>query len=311
MNKKVLITGISGFIGQYLWLTRPEGVLLSGTCRQPDNRIQNFFEKPVSNQADVLPYDLLRDPAAQLKEQHPDIIIHAAAMANLGMCEKEPELAARVNAKATEQLAVWSADRGIRLIFLSTDIVFKGDHPPYTEDSRPDPVNVYGKTKLAAESALTDIMKDYATIRIALGLGRGLGKTSNFMDWFLQRLDHKTEIPLFYDEIRTPTAVMYLAEAIWKISLGNETGVFHAAGADSLSRYELGLSMCELLGRGHDLIKPVSIMSMADYRRPVDVSLKSVRTVNGESLSIPGIRQVLNETLKKQSGMGMQTKDVK
>ncbi len=311
MNKKVLITGISGFIGQYLWLTRPNGVLLSGTCRAPDEWALNFFGKSLLDQPNVLSYDLLRDPVSQLEKQHPDIIIHAAAMANLGMCEKEPELAARVNSGATEKLAVWSADRGIRLIFLSTDIVFKGDHPPYTEDSHPDPVNIYGKTKHEAEKAVTTLMNDFAIVRIALGLGRGLGTTTNFIDWFLNRLDQKIEIPLFYDEIRTPTAVRYLADTIWKIALGEETGVFHASGADSLSRQELGLSICESLGRGRELIKPVSIMSMADYRRPADVSLKSVRSVDGKVLFIPGIRQVLNETLKKHNGMGMQAEDVK
>ena len=291
--KRVLITGGSGYIGQYLLRHCPETVKAAVTIRNEQKwlSVENNYFFPSH------PLLLEKEIAPQIADKPFDIIIHTAAAASLAFCEKDPLLANRLNGEAVAELAKYCSQRGIRLFYLSTDIVFKGDAAPYAEDDQPEPVNVYGRSKLAGEIAVREFAQDYAVGRIALTLGRGLGQAGNFIDWFLRRLDKGLEIPLFVDEIRTPAAVSFLAKEIWRLALSEEQGVFHLAGEESLSRFELGRKICAYLGRGEHLLKAISVADMKDYERPLDVSLASRRGLQNEKILIPGISRLLNTLL--------------
>lgn len=290
----VLITGINGFIGQHLAEQRPPELSLHGTIRSmagwPGHKIFSDIQPCVLN--------LTEEIDAQLPDLQPDLVIHTAAMAALAACQADADLARRVNSTATRQLARWSARNGSRFIYLSTDIVFRGDNPPYNEESKPDPVNVYGQTKLDGEHAVIQNHAHYAILRISLSLGRGRFGKSNFIDWFLERLENEREIPLFSDEIRTPTSVVPLTRKIWDIALDRTAqGIFHLCGASALDRLSLGGLLCDRMGRGHELLRPVSLKEMKDYPRPVDVSLVSTRRAAGRSLRMDGIEKYLAQIL--------------
>ncbi len=286
----VLITGITGYISQYLLKNRPSNVQIIGTARKPLNLpdIQTFLldlNKSLFPQLDSLPF-------------LPDVVLHTAAMSGLGACEKNPEMAERVNGSAIRELARWCAKNGVRLIYFSSDIVFKGDRPPYDESSQPDPINVYGRTKWQGELAVQETLNDFAIGRIALALAPGLNGTRNFIDWFLERLSNKQEIPLFTDEIRTPTFTPELAKHFWQLALSKETGIFHVCGAQAIDRYRLGRALCDALGQGHDLLKPISLSQMTDYPRPVDVSLVSTKKLDNQPFKIPSILNFISELTK-------------
>ena len=289
-QKTVLITGISGYVSQYLLRFKPENVRVLGTARRP---------WPVTKQENIAVYnlDLTRDVLPQLEQIDlpVDIVLHTAAVSNLGQCQSNPELARRVNAQATAELARWCKNRHIRLIYFSTDIVFKGDHPPYDEQAQPEPINMYGQTKWEGEIAVQKSAADFAIGRIALGLGRGLNGTRNFVDWFLERLKNRQPLTLFTDEIRTATYAAELAKRFWQLALSRETGIFHVCGAQALDRFSLGKAFCDYLGKGHDLLTPISLQDMKDYPRPADVSLISTRTVNGQPFVIPSILEFTAE----------------
>ncbi len=289
-RKTVLITGISGYVSQYLLRFVPQNVRVLGSARRP-------WAPARKAGIPVYPLDLTRDVLVQLEQIDVpvDVVLHTAALSNLGQCQNKPELAHRVNVQATAELALWCKERNARLIYFSTDIVFKGDTPPYDEQAQPDPVNVYGQTKWEGEIAVQESGADFAIGRIALGLGRGLNGTRNFVDWFLQRLRNGQALTLFKDEIRTATYVAELAKAFWRLALTNEGGIFHVCGAQPLDRFTLGKAFCDYLGRGHDLLQPVSLGDMTDYPRPADVSLLSTRTVDGKPFEIPSILHFLPE----------------
>jgi dTDP-4-dehydrorhamnose reductase len=128
-------------------------------------------------------------------------------------------------------------------------------------------------------------------------MGRGLGPTRNFVDWFLDRLHKKQEIPLFQDEIRTATFVEPLADMLWQIALSSEQGIFHLCGEQAVNRYELGRMFCDHLGYGHEQLKAISLNDMTDCRRPVDVSQVSTRQINGIDLRITGIGKWIPDIL--------------
>ena len=291
--KRVLITGIYGYISQYLLRFKPNNVEVYGTARRQ-------YDRPLPHVKTLFSLDLFQDVQQQLDSINEpiDVIIHTAAESKLAVCEKQPELALRVNARATGELAAWCQLNKVRLIYLSTDIVFKGDKPPYDENSSPDPINQYGYSKWQGELAVQETLNDFAIGRIALALAPGLNGTQNFIDWFLNRLNHNETIPLFKDEIRTPTYTAELAKNFWRLALSNEKGIFHICGGQPLDRYTLGKALCDVLGRGHELLKPVSLNDMTDYPRPVDVSLKSTRTIDGRPLKIASILNCLTRIIK-------------
>jgi len=291
--KKVLITGGSGFIAQYLLYTLPENVSVSVTFRDENKWNNNSWAGTVP----AFPLILNKDIKRQLHDERFDIVIHAAAMSSLGECEKNPALAEQINTAASAETAQWCAAAGSRMIYLSTDIVFNGGNPPYKETDNPDPVNVYGRTKMQAENEVSRLADDYAVVRIALAMGRGMGGPQNFIDWFMSRIQNGEEITLFQDEIRTPSAVTYLAREIWRTALSNEQGIFHLGGGESLNRFELGLQICRKLGGGSHLLKPISLKDMTDYARPVDVSLVSKRLIDNKKIDIPPVTAVLDNVL--------------
>lgn len=292
---RILISGLNGYLGQYLLACQPPSIELAGTIRpQSILQIPSFLSG-----LELVKLSLEEEIEAQFQDITTDILIHTAALANLAVCENAPKLAEKVNSQASGALARWCAKRRIRMIYLSTDIVFDGEHPPYSEDDLARPVNVYGKTKWLGEKAIQEELSDFVIIRISLALGPGRGGRRNFVDWFMDKINSKQEIPLFYDEIRTPTAVRILAEKIWQIALSTVTGTFHLCGERSIDRYELGRIICQKLGQGLDLLRPISVKTMNDYPRPVDVSLKSDRLFQGQPLKIAGIDDLIDDILPR------------
>ena len=295
MTKRILITGVSGFIGQYVLREKPAGVQIVGAIRNAERWISSPFYETIP----LISLDLAEHVAAQLKYQHFDVVIHAAAMAGLGACQADAQTAERVNALATAELARWCAVHNCRMIYLSTDIVFAGDRAPYSEKDTPRPINVYGQSKWHGEQAVQAELRDYVIARIALSLGRGLGLSRNFLDWILERLKNGRSIPLFSDEIRTPTAVFALSRRIWQIALSSATGIFHLSGNQRMDRLSLGRLICRKTGINEQLLEPISIKDITGYPRPMDVSLKSTRRLNGRSLQLQGIASYMDALLKK------------
>jgi len=256
---RVLITGVNGYVAWHLLQTLPAGVELWGTLR-PGRKNQYRFP--------VISLDLQKEVAPALRDVDVDAVIHTAAISSLAQCEQEPQKAMRINGEATAELADWCAEKKAHLVYLSTDIVFDGEHAPYAPDDSPAPINVYGKSKYAGELAV----REGAVVRLALLLGRSPHK-KNFVDWFLERAENNLDIPLFYDEVRTPVPTMAAARKIWEITLARKKGRFHLAGKNRYNRLELGQALCAEYGLRDVRLKPVSLKKAA-IPRPRDVRLK-------------------------------------
>ena len=147
--KKILITGISGFIGNYLHKYKPDNIQLIGTY---------FKNKPVLFETEICELNLMRvDDFIKNNIQKFDIVIHCAAESSLVECEKNQERAYILNSEATEKLVSWSFKQKSKFLFLSTDIVFDGNKGEYSETDNPQPINVYGQSKLEAEQKILKV----------------------------------------------------------------------------------------------------------------------------------------------------------
>ena len=135
----------------------------------------------------------------------PEVVVHTAAMGDVDACERHPEVAHRVNTQGTEAIARAAVAVGARLISISTDQVYDGVKGQYDEADVPQPLMVYGRSKLEGERRAAAICPPTVILRLALMYGWGSSSRLNFVDWLVQRLRAGQEVPLFTDQVPYPT----------------------------------------------------------------------------------------------------------
>lgn len=272
-KKRLLFTGISGFFGWHFSKNLPEKWEVHGVA----NRHPGDVSGVQLHRIDLTRY---RDVKAAMKEIRPDAVIHAAAMANPNRCEQYPVESYAINVEATRQLAGLCADIDITFLFTSTDLVFDGDHPPYSEDDEPDPINVYGEHKARAEELVRGEHPDALIVRLPLMFGDPGPVAQNFYAQMVQKLAHGDPISLFADEYRSMISGEVAIRGMVQM-LGNTGGILHLAGTERVSRYEFGVLLAEALGASTGYLARISQadISMA-AARPRDVTLVSHRAAD-------------------------------
>jgi dTDP-4-dehydrorhamnose reductase len=200
-------------------------------------------------------------------------------MANPDECERDTELARRVNVEAVRILARLCARAKVRLVHFSTDLVFDGEKGWYSEDDAARPLSVYGRGKLESEEAALGLCPGSVVLRVSNCYGRPLGPRTCFLDHLQASLAAERAVPAFTDQWRTSTAADQLPEVVRRIlSNADLGGVFHWGGADRTTRYETALAFCHVMGYDERLIYPARAAEKSFFApRPRDSSLDSSR----------------------------------
>jgi dTDP-4-dehydrorhamnose reductase len=271
-TKRILVTGVSGFLGRYVAVALRDRHTVLGTYRS----------QPVALDSCVLTrLDLAETAAvrATCLEFGPDAVVHTAALSDVDACERHPEAAHRVNVQGTEAIARAAAAAGARFIYISTDQVYDGAKSYYDEADMPQPLMVYGRTKVEGERRAAAACPDAVILRLALMFGWGTVTRLNFVDWLVQRLRAGLEVPLFIDQYRTPLYVVQAAEAIARLIEAPEVhGTFNLGGGERLNRYAFGLTLCGVFGLPRAGLKPIEMSATAGLAaRPRDCSLNSAK----------------------------------
>jgi dTDP-4-dehydrorhamnose reductase len=257
--KRILITGSNGLLGQKVvdLFTRCGGYALLLTSK----REHSVFK------GDAFPYvslDLSNRTAVRkvVDEFEPEIIINTAAMTDVDKCETERALAWKANVSSVENLVVSGKLVGAHLIHISTDYVFDGKNGPYAEDARPNPINYYGRTKLAAENVILTNEITHTIVRTIVLYGTGAGVKLNFGLWMHQQLAEAKPVRAFDDMFTNPTLADDLAYALLKIVELQRTGQYHISGPDFISRYEFAVKLAQTFGFDKKLVTPIKSASM-------------------------------------------------
>ena len=223
----------------------------------------------------------LEEPASferALDAARPEAVVHAAAIADPDACEHEPRRAHACNAEAPGGLARLCHARGVRLIALSTDLVFGGDRAPYAEDDPPDPRLVYARTKLEGERAVRAEDPAALVLRLPLMVGRGHGRRATASESVARALREGRPLSLFTDQYRTPVDAESVADAIGRaLAAPGATGTFHLGGAERVSRHDIGRRTAQALDLSPALITAARQGDLPLAPRPADVSLVSRR----------------------------------
>ena len=263
---RILITGAGGLLGGRLCevLAREHQVI--GVIRR--------YAGPEGIPARVADLTDEAEIVEILRLERPDAVIHAAALADAEVCEREPERARLDNIIATSRLASACARAGSRLIALSTDLVFGGTRAFSNETARPDPRMEYGRSKLAAEAAALSACPGAVIFRVGLVCGRGHGSRRTATEALADRLGRSEAVNLYEDEWRTPVGSTSVADALSAVLKRPEAaGIFHIAGAERVTRVQLGERVATLLGLDLSLIRRASQRTHQGAPRPADVSL--------------------------------------
>jgi dTDP-4-dehydrorhamnose reductase len=205
-----------------------------------------------------------------------EAVLHCAVL-QAEACEARPHDAEALNHRATESLAKACRARGLRLVALSTDMVFAGDRPFLREDDGAGPLQTYGRTKLAGEEALLAADPQAAVARIALVVGRGHGPRATASEGIAWALRAGRHLRLFTDEYRTPVDPESVARGVASLLRGKASGRFHLAGSERISRFDLGRRVAALLGLSPDAIEAARQADHAGPPRPPDLSLDITR----------------------------------
>lgn len=186
----------------------------------------------------------------------PEVVIHPAALTDVDKCAHEPELALKVNGLGTHNVALACLRCGAALLAVSTNEVFDGKKgAPYDEWEPCNPLNPYGRSKLAGEIYARMHLSRFYIVRTAWLFAQG---GNNFPSKIVQAADKHGRLRVVCDEISSPTYAPDLAEAIGKLIRTNHYGIYHFTNEGICSRYEFARRILELAGRGHVPVEPIT-----------------------------------------------------
>lgn len=237
---RILLTGAQGMLGRDLCrILAPEHILIPIDIHEVDIRQHRALVN-------------------YLRKESFDIIIHSAAYTDVDGCEQNPNLANSVNGLGTKYIAEFARDTGTELVYVSTDFIFDGRKTePYLESDIPNPLSVYGKSKLDGERYIQELINQYYIVRTSWLFGKH-GK--NFVDTIIKKAEANEILRVVNDQIGSPTYSLDLAEAIGLLIKTKNYGIYHISNSGTCSWYEYAYEILKYKGIAANT-KVVSISS--------------------------------------------------
>jgi dTDP-4-dehydrorhamnose reductase len=268
LKDSLLITGGSGFVGGHL----------ARMASSRWNTYVTYHKTPIEGLTNIVELDITNSEATKkiISDLKPKTIIHTAAFAKADYCIEHQNAAWQANVIGTKNILLAAEQVGnVRVIFISTDLVFQGNKSLYSEKNLPTPLCYYGKIKLEAEKIVSKISSNYCIARTALIYGWSLNSSKVFTETMINQLRQGNQVRLFIDEYRTPIYIKNLCAILLELAHRDELqGLYHICGSTRLSRFEFGLELATIWGFDKKLIVPTSVdnFRFKDFR-PKDCSM--------------------------------------
>lgn len=215
---RILVTGAHGMLGSDLMRALPSPGAVGLSARDLDITDRIAVER-------------------LFKKEKPEYIIHAAACTDVDGCERDPDTAYRVNGLGVRNVALQAEKIGATMLYVSTDYVFDGEkNEPYIEFDAPNPISVYGRSKLAGEAFVRQFCRRHCIVRTSWLFGRN-GK--NFVRTILRLAAKSDELRVVSDQMGSPTYSAHLARKIGDLVGSGVSGTFHVTNSGHCSWFEL------------------------------------------------------------------------
>ena len=243
---RVLVIGVNGLLGSNVVAAgQDRGWKVYGTYYST----ASGFDIPTKqfNLADASAFNEILD------RYEPDVVINCAAMTDVDACERNPEQAEQINGDSPGILASQCDAYGSEFVHTSTDYVFNGkSRDRYTEADTPNPIQVYGHSKLAGEQTVQEARPDSLIARLSFvyGIHRGSDTLAGFPAWVRNRIESGEDVPLFTDQWITPSRAGQAADTILDLIEHEATGRSHIAARTCVTPYEFGKQLAAEMETG-------------------------------------------------------------
>ena len=254
---------------------------------------------------DLNDFDISQEAAVQkaFRDLRPEFVYHLAAYTDVDGCEASPQLAMQVNADGTANLARSCAEIGAAMLYVSTDYVFDGSgQRPWREDDTPNPLSVYGKSKLQGEQAVAKYLKPHLIVRSSWLFGP---KGKNFVSTILKLVAERDDLRVVSDQRGSPTYTRHLAVKLAELIDCKDYGIYHVTGSGSCSWFEFTQAILKSSGFNHVRVVPISTQESARRApRPAFSVLENRRLAVSHLGLLPRWDEGLAEYLREGERLG-------
>lgn len=269
--KKILITGISGYIAPYL----SKALLLTGWAD-----ITGVYN---SNKPNIAGINLVKCDLAQngelkkiFDEVKPDVVYHLASVTPTRITTQKDDYISFFNGGVTGEIAKLCTEFGAMMIYTSTDLVYKAGTDLREDTSPLEPLTIYAKTKLEGEQAVKEFAKRYLILRTSLVYGFTLSSYTSFFDVAYKSFKNGNEIKAFTDQFRNALYIEDAADILVKLpAMYKQSEVINFCGNEYLSRYDMCIGMCDVFGLDKELVIPASCEEFTLYPQVKQLGLSS------------------------------------
>jgi dTDP-4-dehydrorhamnose reductase len=265
---KVFIIGASGLVGSNCYsYFRQQGFECIGTHFSYETEHTVFFDT----------LNLENEDNIDIYEFEPDVIVHCGALTHVDYCEQNEAESYEKTVTSTKNIIALAQELNSKLVFISTDYIFDGEHGPYDETATVNPLSIYGKHKLEAEQAVIAASSDNIILRITNVYGdeiRGKNFVSRIIDQILE--DKKLTLKLPIDQYATPINAYDIARCLFLLLNDNKNGIYNIASTDYMNRVQLALNIIKYFpDANYDLIPLTTPEINAPAPRPLQGGLKN------------------------------------
>ena len=248
---KILVTGSNGLLGQKLTelLEKDPSVKLIATAR---GKSVLPITQGEFHALDITDGKAVDEVFARTK---PDVVINTAAMTQVDQCETEREACWTANVTSVENLVKACEKHNVHMVHVSTDFIFDGTRGPLDENEKPNPVNYYAESKLAAEEVVKKSKTGWSILRTVLvfGITRDMSR-SNIVLWVKNSLEQGKSIQVVNDQWRTPTLAEDLAQGCYLAAKKKATGIYNISGKDFLTPYDIAIATADYFKLNKSLV---------------------------------------------------------
>jgi dTDP-4-dehydrorhamnose reductase len=257
---RLLVTGATGLLGSRLLHAFPPGWDVTGACHS----------EPVPGMVE-LELESVHSVLRVLQSGHYDWVVHCAAVRSPDECERDPRRAMAVNAHGTEYVARAASRAGIRMVYASTDYVFAGDDPPYSEEDAPAPLNVYGHSKLAGEQRALAV-PGALVVRMPALYSLDVSAPNNVLTGLRVALSEGRRVDADDRYVRYYTLAGDVARAIAFLAESRQRGICHVSSEQRSTKLRFLRRAAEAMGLDPSLVVEVE-PSEEGAQRPDDCHL--------------------------------------
>jgi len=206
-----------------------------------------------------------------------DLMLHLAAYTNVAAAETNTDLAHKINVQGTKNVFEVTQSLQRKFVYISTDFVFDGEHPPYDELSIPNPLSVYAKTKYEGEKF---IRNNAMIVRIAYPYRAQFEEKKDFFRTFKWLIEQKKQLNMISDSLMTPTFIDDIAFGLKHLMANYSPEVYHLVGKESLSPYDACMQIAQTFGLDASLIGKTTLAEYIVGKAPLPRLAKIVSKKN-------------------------------